>query len=661
MKKKLSICLMALTAALVCTYTQAQTQAPVSEKDNFYLAVNQKILAEHNIKPTEAEWNHFSEITDNNRSLLTKDLKKIVSAQGTYAKGTPEQKIADLYQCIMDKSTRDRTAKAELEQVLAPIKAAKSTEDLITASNTLYTKYGISELLEFAPVRRPESMTYSVAVTAISSLLPRDQLLQEPNPGAWEAYKKYIADILVQTGQTEAEANKNAAAIFAWEQKMAPYELTGTEQSDFTVLRRSIPMTDLKKMTKNLQGPAQFAVWDIANEKNVIVPGTKYLQQLDKEFTNKNFPLFKNYLLFQITAELAPLASTELANLTIDYNNKRLGIQQRRPDEEQTVDYMMSLLPYECGQIYVKKYCTAETIADVKNLVNTLRAIHRDRLVHNTWLSDKTKQQAIGKLDSLRVFVGGPAPDDKPLIETMPVVTPAAEGGTFLNNMLKNKKLVQDQIHKLIGTQFNPNKWNSESTYEVNATYSPEQNAIYIPAGILHSPFYDAKADYGTKLGGIGLIIGHELTHAFDNNGSRFDKNGLMKNWWEPKDYAIFKSKAEKFYPYYEAYTYSKNRHMIGPLVVSEAIADCGGLSVVTQAANGNKQFLHNLYRNYALSFGVKMTEEAMAYLLQNDPHPVEAGRVNRALSTTPGFYETYNIKPGDGMYVAPDKRVAIW
>lgn len=625
------------------------------------MAVNQKTLEAHPIPATEASWSPYYEINQLNQKLIAKDLQKITAAQGTYKKGTPEQKIADLYQCINDKETRNSTSPKQLKQILAPIQAANSTSDLLNAMNGLYNQYSLDTLITIQVSKSPNKDFYSAAVEPETPVLPKEQLLNEPKPGAWNAYKKYISDILVYDGQLPAEATKNAAAIFAWEQKMAPYLLSGTELNNDVVTSHTISISELKKITKNLQGSSLIENRGIGNEKKVISVNEKYLRQLDNEFTNQNTNLFKNYLLFRLTNMLAPFSSDTLANLQTDYVNQMVGIQQRLSDKELTEQMILGILPDEMGTIYVKNYCTPETIANVKNLVNTLRAIHRDRLVHNTWLGPETKKRAIEKLDALRVFIGGPADDDKPLIETMPDVIPKSQGGTFLGNMLHNMKLSGTEALKLIGTKFNPDKWCGQPAYIVNAFYSPANNSINIPAGILHSPVYDSKADYGTNLGGIGAIIGHELSHAFDNNGALFDKNGLMKNWWTKKDFATFQKKAQAFYPYYEKYTLPNNQHMIGSLVVSEAIADCGGLSVVTQAANGDKQVLRNLYRNYAACGAMKFTDEIMALLIQTDPHPIGSGRINCSLSTTPGFYDAYDIKPGDGMYVAPENRVAIW
>ena len=369
----------------------------------------------------------------------------------------------------------------------------------------------------------------------------------------------------------------------------------------------------------------------------------------------------KSYAVFRIMDGFAPYADRRLRDLQRSYTQYRFGIEKSRSDEETASRMVQALLPYEFGQIYMKDHCSPDAVRDVTAMIDEIRGVYRERLLKNDWLGEDTKKEAVGKLDALRVFVGGPAADDKPIIEDMPDVVSEEDGGDLLSNIMHNAVLVQDQVHQLIGTDFDPDKWYAFQPQDVNAAYIPANNSITIPAGILNPPFYSPDASYGANLGGIGVVIGHEISHAFDPNGSQYDKDGNMKNWWTAGDYAMFQQKAAAFAPYYSRYEVGEGLYENGALVANEAIADCGGLSVATEIAGGDENTLRDLYRSFAAIFASKMTPQLLLQSVQTDPHPIMQARVNGALSATDSFYEAYDVENGDGMYVAPEQRVKLW
>ena len=274
------------------------------------------------------------------------------------------------------------------------------------------------------------------------------------------------------------------------------------------------------------------------------------------------------------------------------------------------------LLSYEFGQIYMKNHCTAAIINDVKAMITEIRDVYQQRLEANDWLSQATRAKAVDKLSHLRVFVGGPAEDDKPIIESMPDVIAPLDGGDLLANVMHNGVLEKQQVHALLGTNFNPDKWYAFDPQDVNisrkGTASPSRPVSQVP------PFYDAKASRGANLGGIGVVIGHEISHAFDPNGSKYDSEGRLKNWWKAKDYEAFQKLSAAFGPYYDRYTLGKGLHGNGKLVSNEAIADCGGLSVATELAHDDQGMLRDLYRTFATVFATKMTDQLLLYLSRN-------------------------------------------
>lgn len=653
--------LAALVLTALLAFGTVQAQEPVSERDDFYLAVNGPTLAEKKIEPTEPSWSWFKEQSLKNTKILEQELHEIAAKEGSYAKGTPEQKIADLYRCAVDMERRDATARQHLQDVLAPVRQAGTTDELTQALLQVREVSGASVFVDYTADRMPDSLRYAARIVPAGTILSKYELEKEPQPGAWQAYKKYIADVLTEAGCPEEEAVRQAEAIFAMEQSWAPVMLSSEERNDFAVLNTMYTRKEIEAFLPHMDGRRLLSSWKLTKEKKLFLADAAYLQKLDEAYVQDNLPLLKSYAVFRIMDGFAPYADRRLRDLQRSYTQYRFGIEKSRSDEETASRMVQALLPYEFGQIYMKDHCSPDAVRDVTAMIDKIRGVYRERLLKNDWLGEDTKKEAVGKLDALRVFVGGPAADDKPIIEDMPDVVSEEDGGDLLSNIMHNAVLVQDQVHQLIGTDFDPDKWYAFQPQDVNAAYIPANNSITIPAGILNPPFYSPDASYGANLGGIGVVIGHEISHAFDPNGSQYDKDGNMKNWWTAGDYAMFQQKAAAFAPYYSRYEVGEGLYENGALVANEAIADCGGLSVATEIAGGDENTLRDLYRSFAAIFASKMTPQLLLQSVQTDPHPIMQARVNGALSATDSFYEAYDVEDGDGMYVAPEQRVKLW
>ena len=333
------------------------------------------------------------------------------------------------------------------------------------------------------------------------------------------------------------------------EKGLGPHLLTSEQRNDVTVQNRLMSRGKLEKLMPNMGGKTVLTNLGLNKEKQFFLSNPDYLQQFDALYVPQNLDLLKSYAVYQVYSGFAPSADIKLRDLQRNYALQRFGIAQARDDKETASRMVQSMLSYEFGQIYMKNHCTAAIINDVKNMVNEIRNVYKLRLEANNWLSPETRGKAVDKLNSLRVFVGGPAADDKPIIQSMPDVISPKDGGDLLANVMHNGVLEKQQVHALLGKDFNPDKWYAFDPQDVNAAYIPENNSITIPAGILQPPFYDAKASRGANLGGIGVVIGHEISHAFDPNGSKYDSEGRLKNWWNKKDYEAFQKVIRCFRP----------------------------------------------------------------------------------------------------------------
>lgn len=661
-KQSMGARLAVLAVAAVLTLGMGHNSQAIAEKDDFYQAVNQETLKTKTIDPTEVSWSWFQERSVKNTKQLETEVQQMADKTGTYKKGTPEQKIADLYTCAMDTKTRNTSSRAQLNEMLKPIQEAKTTAELTQALCDFKEKYGEGLLVDYGADRKPSAPVYMSRISVNDTILTKYDLQKEPEKGLWDTYKTYIADVLKESGVDANTAKTQAAAILAMEQAWAPAMTDSEKLNDVSVYNQIVPRKDVEAWMPHMNGKKILASWGLDKEKDVLFFEEPYLKAMDAMYTQEHMPLLKSYLTFIVMHRYAPYADIKLRNIRRTFTMKRYGIQQPRSDEETASRMVQDLMSYELGQVYMKQYGSSVAVADVSQMIRQIRDIYEQRLQYNTWLSPQTKAQAIEKLKTLRIFVGAPASGDTPLIDTMADVIAPKQGGTLLGNILHNGRLAYEQEKKLLGRPFNPDKWMGMDPQDVNACYIPENNSITIPMGILQPPFYSVMASQGTNLGGIGTVIGHEISHAFDTNGCQYDKDGNMKNWWKKADYEAFRKRADAFAPYYDRYTVGKEKlQENGKLVTSEAIADCGGLSAAAEIAKGNPTILKDLYHNFAVIFASKYTPQILRFIIQMDPHPIGSARVNGALSSMTEFYQVYHITANDGMYVQPQQRVGIW
>lgn len=661
-KQSMGARLAALAVAAVLTLGMGYSSQAIAEKDDFYQAVNQETLKTKTIDPTEVSWSWFQERSVKNTKQLETEVQQMADKAGTYKKGTPEQKIADLYTCAMDTKTRNTSSRAQLNEMLKPIQEAKTTAELTQALCDFKEKYGEGLLVDYGADRKPSAPVYMSRISVNDTILTKYDLQKEPEKGLWNTYKTYIADVLKESGVDANTAKTQAAAILAMEQAWAPAMTDSEKLNDVSVYNQIVLRKDVEAWMPHMNGKKILASWGLDKEKEVLFFEAPYLKAMDAMYTQEHLPLLKSYLTFIVMHRYAPYADIKLRNIRRTFTMKRYGIQQPRSDEETASRMVQDLMSYELGQVYMKQYGSSVAVADVSQMIRQIRDIYEQRLQYNTWLSPQTKAKAIEKLKTLRIFVGAPTSGDTPLIDTMADVIAPKQGGTLLGNILHNGRLAYEQEKKLLGRPFNPDKWMGMDPQDVNACYIPENNSITIPMGILQPPFYSVMASQGTNLGGIGTVIGHEISHAFDTNGCQYDKDGNMKNWWTKADYEAFRKRADAFAPYYDRYTVGKEKlQENGKLVTSEAIADCGGLSAAAEIAKGNPIILKDLYHNFAVIFASKYTSQILRFIIQMDPHPIGSARVNGALSSMPEFYQVYHITANDGMYVQPQQRVGIW
>ncbi|MDR0268008.1 M13 family metallopeptidase, partial [Paenibacillus sp.] len=302
---------------------------------------------------------------------------------------------------------------------------------------------------------------------------------------------------------------------------------------------------------------------------------------------------------------------------------------------------------------------TKEAKQDVEQMVKQFIEVYKERIKALDWMSEATKTKATKKLDKMTVKIGYPDQWNDYLKDVS--IKPFADGGSLFDNMVAINKAGKKQMIASLGQPVDKSKW-AMSTYEVNAYYNPQNNEIVFPAGILQAPFYDIKAKHETNLGAIGMVIAHEISHAFDNEGSAYDENGNAVNWWTSEDFKKFQEKCEQVISYYDHVEVLPGVYNNGKLTLSENIADLGGMAASLQVLSKmEKPDLKAYFEGYATSFRMTMSKETAAYQSTTDMHSANKVRVNRTVSSFPEFYKAYEVTEKDAMYVAPKDRVSIW
>ena len=326
--------------------------------------------------------------------------------------------------------------------------------------------------------------------------------------------------------------------------------------------------------------------------------------------------------------------------------------------EKSALSETMSMLNNFASRIYVEKCFDPSIRADVEAMTEEILDVYRERILNLTWMQEETRREAVKKIDTMGVNVVGP--DEWPEYMDCIQIVPPAEGGSLIDNYLNIRSVIIEDNIAGKDRPTEPDSWEGTATYEVNAFYNSSGNCIYLPAAILQGEFYDSDASEAQNLGGIGAVIGHEISHAFDNSGALYDEKGNYSNWWTEEDFAVFDQLSQKvvdYYNGYEAYGLPVN----GAQTLGENIADLGGVSAVTQLARQKGLDLSEVYEQYARIWAQKSTPEYQYLAAMADVHAPSPVRVNAVLSAMPEFYEIYGVVPGDGVYQAPENRPAIW
>ena len=411
-------------------------------------------------------------------------------------------------------------------------------------------------------------------------------------------------------------------------------------------------------MIPNVDLPRLLDKLDISNASKIVVENPEELKLVNSFITEDNIENMKVFLKTSVLLNTDNFLTSEHREASNEMKKMFYGVDTIDLNEGSGVKFASCQLNEIISKLYVNKYFDKNSKDDVENMAKEIIKNFENRLQSISWMSKSTKDEALNKLENVNVKIGYPEKwNDYSDIK----VNSYEEGGSLVENIINVYVSQSKKQFSKLNQPVNKNEWNMGAC-TVNAYYNALNNEIVFPAGILQAPFYDKDASKEKNLGGIGVIIGHELTHAFDNTGAQFDETGKLKNWWSANDYKEFTSRSKKVVDYYSNIEISDGNFINGFLTVGENISDLGGiacvLDITKKIENPN---LKDLFENYAIVWREISTKELKEYLLNNDPHAPKKVRVNVVLSQFEEFHKTYGIKEDDKMYVKPEDRVAIW
>lgn len=678
--KKLTLALIFL-AGVYTQHAEAQTAGTGPDKgldlslmdksvrpqDDFYNYVSGTWMKTAKIpsdKPTWGSFNKLAEDTDNNSMKILNSLLK-----DKFPEGSEGKKIQDLYASYMNLQKRNADGIKPIQGNLNKIDAIKNLKDLQNYLTSV-TKEGENNFYGWGVYADLKDSKMNAVYLGDASLgLGRDyyQKENEKNTEAIAEYQKYVASMLTELGYKNADAA--AKGIVDYEKSIAKTYLTNEQSRDNTLQYNPQTMAELTALVKNVNLPEYLKKVGVNTEK-VIIGELGYYKNFDKLVSAQNLPVIKDYLKFHMINGSASYLSEKLGDMRFAFYGKYLrGQQEQRALNKRGFELINSTLGEAFGKLYVEKYFPAEAKAQMVELIDYLKksfAVHINDL---SWMSSATKGKALEKLNKFTVKVAYP---DKWKDYSKLSILSENKGGNLYANLQNITTWRYEKDLAKIGKAVDKSEWGM-TPQTVNAYYNPVNNEIVFPAAILQPPFFNPQADAAVNFGGIGAVIGHEMSHGFDDSGAQFDADGNLVDWWTPEDKANFEKATKTLAAQYDKYEPVKGTFVNGTFTNGENIADLGGVNIAYDALQlylkdkGNPGEIsgytqdQRFFLSWATVWRTLSSEKYMVNQVKTDPHSPGYFRSFGPLINVDAFYRAFDVKQGDKLYKSPEERIKIW
>jgi len=666
-------CLFLLFALVTCNQSNSPRKSLVDVEgidssikpgDNFFLYVNGKWYDTAEIAADQSGVGSYSFMNIPQKKLLQHILDSVSKME--IGKGSIEQKIGDFYASGMDTLTINKRGFEPIKPTLNRIDAINSIPSLMkVVAEEL--KMGNRSVIGFSIRPDQKNSSINIAIFSQSGIgLPDRDYFFKTDSASFEiqnTYKKYLATLFELTGSDNATANKNANIVYRIEKEIATSHTSRVELRDVTKNYNKVSVAELSKKHPAIDWTTLLANLD-AKTDSIDVSQLAYYEKLNMLLKTVSIDDWKIYLTATSIRSYSNLLSKPFVDASFEFSKVLSGQATQKPREQVMTESVDGLLGQALGQLYVKKYFNEDAKKRVLDLVNNLQKSFENRINNLEWMSDSTRQKAKEKLYAITKKIGYPdvwRDYDNVNIERT---------NYFENVQAVNVNDYQYRLKKL-NKPVDKTEWGTTPS-TVTAYYNSSYNEIVFPAGILQFPYFDFYADDALNYGGIGMVIGHELTHAFDDQGAQFDKDGNVKNWWTKEDLIKFKARTGELTKLYSSFTVLDTVHVKGPLTIGENTADNGGVAIAYDAFKMTEQGKDSVridgftpdqrfFLSVARIWRVKTRDAFLRTYVNTNPHSPAMWRVNGPLMNFEPFYKAFDVKPGEKNYKSVEQRVRIW
>ena len=645
----------------------------VKPSDDFFKFVNGTWLKNTEIPADKTRWGSFDELRQNTDKDALAILKE-AAKNPKYKSNTDQGKAINMYKAAMDTVARNKQGIAPLAPYLAKINAVKNIKDLQKLMMETEADGGGVGFFGVGVGADEKNSTRNVVSVGPGGLgLPdRDYYVsnEKDSKEKREKYALHVAKMLLFLGEKPEQAKTDADKILALEIQMSTPRLDRVERRDSKKQYNPTAIADLQKMLPVVDWNTYLKGVGFAKVDTIIVSQPRYMSSLQTIFTENKVEDWKAYMRWMLLRGASGQLSTAIETANWEFYGKTLtGALKQRPRHEKALQVVNGTVGEALGKLYVEKMFPAEAKAKASKMIKNVMKAYEIRINNLTWMSAETKLKAIEKLNKLTIKIGYP---DKWEDYSALVVKNTEEGGSYFENLRNVSKWGWKKDLDKLGKPVDKTEWGM-SPQTVNAYYNPSYNEIVFPAAILQPPFYNYQADEAVNYGGIGAVIGHEISHGFDDQGASYNADGNLIDWWTAEDLTKFTALGGALADQYSALEPLPGTHVDGKFTLGENIGDLGGVNAAYDGLlldlkeNGNPGLIdgytpeQRFFISWSTIWRSKMRDEALKNQVKTDPHSPGMYRAYVPIQNVDAFYSAFDIKVGDGMYVTPEKRVKIW
>lgn len=642
----------------------------VRPQDDFFSYACGGWMKKNPLPAAYSRYGSFDVLGEDNNKRINGILKELLS--GSYAKGSTEQKLSDLYKLSMDEARRNKEGVQPLMPLLNKMEKAKTTADLFKIQLEL-VPMGDSEFIGTYVAADEKNAKQNILYVAQSGItLRQKEYYLDTDPATTairEAYKKHIVNMFKKFGFSESAAQNKMQNIMKLETELAKVSKSNTELRDPEANYHKMTYAEFNNKYPHIQLEKQLlaAGVNLNYVKDLVVGQPEFVEGADKLISNLTPAEFRDYMEWGQIMSAAGYLSEDIAAESFNFFGKTMsGRKENHPLWKRSTSQVEGQMGQALGKIYVEKYFPASSKERMKTLVANLQKALANRIKEQDWMSEETKKNALDKLNSFYVKIGYP---DKWIDLSDLHIDPAK---SYYANIEECRRFWNKwNIDTKVGKPVDKDEWQMDPQ-TVNAYYNPTTNEICFPAGILQVPFFDPTADDAFNYGAIGVVIGHEMTHGFDDQGRHYDKDGNMKDWWTASDGENFNKRADMYANFFSNIKVLPDLNANGRFTLGENLADHGGLQVAYEAykeATKNNELKtidgltpdQRFFIAYSQVWAANITEAEIRNRTKSDPHSLGRWRVNGALPHVNMFYDAFGVTPTDKMFIPAEQRLKLW